>query len=78
MRVRDENEEEEDLEEFDDEDDIPDLGPDDRDRDLMDGSWEAEHYSGRRKTRDWSTITAGIALLIVIALVLPMLLVFFD
>ena len=80
MRVRDEDEfeEDDDLDEFEDEDDIPNLGPDDRDRDLMDGSWEAEHYSGRRRTRDWSSITAGVALLIVIALVLPMLLVFFD
>ncbi len=54
------------------------LGPDERDRDLLDGSWEAEHYSGRRKTRDWNTITAAVALLVLIALVVPMLLVFFD
>jgi len=60
------------------EDDGPDLGPDERDRDLMDGSWEQEYYSGRMKSRDWNAITAGIALLVVIALVVPMFLVLFD
>ncbi len=52
-----------------------DLGPDDRDRDLMDGSWEQRYYSGQLRTRDWNTIALGIALIVVIALVLPMLLV---
>lgn len=60
------------------EDDGPDLGPDERDRDLMDGSWEQEYYSGRMKSRDWNAITAGVALLVVIALVVPMFLVLFD
>lgn len=58
--------------------DGPDLGPDERDMDLMDGSWEAERYSGRAKTRDWNAIVAGIALLVIIAMVLPMLLVVFQ
>ena len=78
MRVRDEDEEDDELDELVDEDELPNLGPDERDLDLMDGSWEAEHYSGRRKTRDWNTITAAVALLVVIALVVPMFLVFLD
>ena len=52
------------------------LGPDERDRDLMDGSWEADYYSGRQKTRDWNAITIGVGLIVLIALVLPMFLVF--
>lgn len=55
-----------------------DLGPDERDRDLMDGTWEAEYYSGRRRTRDWNAIGAAIAIVVLAALVVPMLLVFFD
>lgn len=54
------------------------LGPDERDLDLMDGSWEQEFYSGRAKSRDWGAITAGVALLVLIALVLPMFLVLFN
>ena len=46
------------------EDDEPDLGPDERDLDLMDGSWEREYYSGRMKTRNWNAIGAGIGILI--------------
>ncbi|PFG72874.1 hypothetical protein [Tepidiforma thermophila] len=54
-----------------------DLGPDERDRDLMDGTWEQQYYSGQLRTRDWNTIALGIAILVVLALVLPMLLVVF-
>jgi hypothetical protein len=67
--------------EEDEQDDWPeekDLGPDERDRDLMDGTWEQEYYSGRAKTRDWNAITAGVALLVLIAIVLPMFLVLFN
>ena len=46
------------------ENDEPDLGPDERDLDLMDGSWEREYYSGRMKTRNWNAIGAGIGILI--------------
>lgn len=60
------------------EDDEPDLGPDERDADLMDGRWEAEYYAPNRRTRDWNAIVAGVALLVVIAMLLPMLLVVFD
>ena len=77
MHVRDE-EEDDDLDEFDEGEDLVDLGPDERDRDLMDGTWEVEHYSGRHKTRDWNTITAGVALIVLIALIVPMFLVLFD
>lgn len=58
-----------------DSDDGRDLGPDERDRDLMDGSWEQQYYSGQLRTRDWNTVALGIAIIVVIALVLPMLLV---
>jgi len=52
-----------------------DLGPDERDRDLMDGTWEQQYYSGQLRTRDWNTIALGVAILVVLALVLPMVLV---
>jgi hypothetical protein len=61
-----------------DRDDGPDLGPDERDMDLMDGSWEAERYGGRAKSRDWNAIIAGVALVVIVAMLLPMLLVVFD
>lgn len=72
------DQEDEDVISLDLEDDGPDLGPDERDRDLMDGTWEQKRYSGQRKSRDWNTIGLGIALLIITAMVLPMLLVFFE
>ncbi len=53
----------------------PDLGPDERDLDLMDGSWEHDYYSGRMKTRDWNAVLIGFAILVVAAMVVPMLLV---
>lgn len=64
--------------EDDDEFEEKDLGPDERDRDLMDGTWEREYYAGRVKTRDWNAIAVGVALIVVVAMVLPMLLVLFD
>ncbi|MCL4242815.1 MAG: hypothetical protein KJ048_15800 [Dehalococcoidia bacterium] len=53
-----------------------DLGPDERDLDLLDGSWEQEYYSGRQKTRDWNAVFVAFAILIVAAMLVPMLLVF--
>lgn len=53
----------------DDEPEEPDLGPDERDRDLLDGTWEEDYYAGRVHTRDWRSITIAISLLIVIAMV---------
>lgn len=65
-----------DDEEYDDEeDDGLVLGPDERDRDLLDGSWEREYYSTeRRPSRDWNTIGVGIALLLLMGMILPTLL----
>lgn len=59
-----------------DDDPGPDLGPDERDLDLLDGSWEHDYYSGRMKTRDWNAVLIGCAILVVAAMVVPMLLVF--
>jgi hypothetical protein len=56
-------------------DDEPDLGPDERDLDLMDGTWEQKYYAGRRKSPDWGAITIGLGLLVLISLLLPMILV---
>lgn len=47
------------------------LGPDERDMDLIDGTWEGEYYSGRKKRRDWRSVGLAIGLLIVIAMLLP-------
>jgi hypothetical protein len=53
----------------------PDLGPDERDFDLIDGSWEQRYYRGETRSRDWNTIGIGIALLVLIAMLLPAVLV---
>ena len=50
------------------------LGPDARDLDLMDGSWERDYYSGRVRTRDWNTIAKGLALVVLAAIFIPLLL----
>lgn len=53
-----------------DEDDSgPDLGPDERDADLLDGSWEERYYAGRLRTRDWNSVSLGLALLLLFAIV---------
>lgn len=57
--------------------DEPDLGPDERDMDLMDGSWEQRYYAGRVRSRDWSSIMLGLGLLVLLGLLLPAILVFF-
>lgn len=61
--------------EFDDEEDDLVLGPDDRDRDLLDGSWEQQYYAGGHRRRDWSSIGIGVALLLLMGLLLPTLLI---
>lgn len=53
-----------------------DLGPDERDLDLLDGSWEERYYSGQLRQRDWQTILLGLALLVVVAMVVPLVMVF--
>ena len=60
-----------------DEWDEPDLGPDERDRDLMDGTWEERYYTGRQRTRDWRSVYVGLALLVLAGLVVPAFLVLF-
>jgi hypothetical protein len=50
-------------------------GPDERDMDLLDGTWEERYYAGQARGLDWGTIALAIALLVVIALVLPGVLV---
>jgi hypothetical protein len=55
---------------YDEERDEPDLGPDERDMDLLDGTWEEDFYAGRVRTRDWRGITIGISLLVIAAMVL--------
>ena len=76
MQIRDEDDEE-----FDDDGeglDEPDLGPDERDADLLDGSWEQRHYTTPARRGDWEALKVGVALVVVAALVLPMLLVLFQ
>ena len=64
-----------DYEDYDDEEDDLLLGPDERDRDLLDGSWEQEYYArSQRPPRDWNAIAIGIALLLVMGMVLPTIL----
>ena len=74
-RVLDDDEIDEDAY-FDDEE--PDLGPDERDADILDGSWEQQYYTRRQPRRgDWEAVKVGVGLLIIIALVAPLLLVVF-
>lgn len=47
-----------------------DLGPDERDSDLLDGSWEADYYSGRHRSRNWNAIMLGLAILVVLGLLI--------
>jgi len=42
--------------------------------DLMDGTWEERYYAGSAGRRDWSGVYAAIALLFVLALVVPLIL----
>ncbi len=51
----------------------PDLGPDERDRDLLDGTWEQQYYGGRQRSRDWSGVYTAFALLLVLALIVPLI-----
>ncbi len=53
------------------------LGPDEHDLDLLDGSWEQDYYSGKRRRRDWQNIGLAIAILLVLGLILPGILVVF-
>lgn len=58
------------------EDDVEDApGPDERDMDLLDGTWEEKYYSQRGPGRDWNSIALAIGIIVIIAMVLPGLLV---
>ena len=71
MPEADRYDEYDDIEE--EEDDLV-LGPDERDRDLLDGSWERQYHAGGNRSRDWSSIGIGIALLLLMGMLLPTLL----
>lgn len=62
----------------DDWEDERDLGPGEFDRDLMDGSWEQQYYSGRLRSMDWRTITIALGLLALIGMVVPLFMVFLN
>ncbi len=57
-------------------DDGPDLGPDERDLDLLDGTWEQRYYRGQTRQRDWTSINIGLSLVILMAIIIPAILVF--
>jgi hypothetical protein len=65
----------EDFDDYDDEDEDLILGPDERDRDLLDGSWERQYYATERRSRDWGAIGVGVALLLLMGMLLPSLLI---
>lgn len=58
-------------------DDEPNLGPDEHDRDLMDGSWEERYYAGRIRSRDWQGVMVGLGLLALLGILIPVFLVIF-
>lgn len=60
-----------------DDDEGPDLGPDERDLDLMDGTWEQRYYAGRARTRDWNAVIVGVSILVLAAFLVPLVLVAF-
>ena len=59
------------------EEDFEDDGPDARDRDLMDGSWEQRDYAGQMRRRDWHGVYVGLTLLVLLGLLIPGLVVVF-
>jgi hypothetical protein len=61
-----------------DDDEVYAPGPDARDRDLMDGTWEERYYTGRERQFDWTNVLIALALLALVALVVPGLLVAFG
>lgn len=52
------------------------LGPDERDADLLDGSWEAERHATGHRARDWRAIGAAVSLLVLMGLLVPLIAVF--
>ena len=56
-------------------DGAPAPGPDERDLDLLDGSWEQRYYRGETRRRDWTNINLGLSLVILMAILVPIILV---
>ena len=50
-------------------------GPDARDLDLLDGSWEQQYYSGRVRSFDWNSLLVAFALLALAGLIVPLIFV---
>ncbi len=50
-------------------------GPDTRDLDLLDGSWEQRYYAGRVRSFDWSSAIVALGLLALAGLIIPLILV---
>jgi hypothetical protein len=50
------------------------LGPDERDRDLLDGSWEQRYRAGGVRRRDWHSIGIGLGLLALLGITVPLVL----
>jgi len=53
-------------------DDGPNLGPDERDRDLMDGTWERDYYGGKLRSVNWNAIVVAVSLLVLAGLIVPL------
>ena len=53
-----------------------DLGPDERDRDLIDGTWEQDFYAGRQRSIDWHAVMVGLGLLVLLGMLIPVFQVF--
>lgn len=75
-------EEDEDFDEeesvFEDEDDREGpllYGPDERDRDLLDGTWERKHYGGKARSFNWEAIYPWLAAILILSMVIPVVLV---
>ena len=50
-------------------------GPDERDRDLIDGTWERRYYSGKARQFNWEALYPWFGLLVILSLVIPLILV---
>lgn len=75
INVYDEDEFDDEDEEFDDDEYLDDLGPDETDQDLLDGTWEERYYAGQTGQRDWRAIFVGLSLLALAGMVVPLVLV---
>ena len=75
----------EDEEEFDEEESVfedeayPEgpllYGPDERDRDLIDGTWERKYYSGKLRQFNWAALYPWLAFILILSMVIPVVLI---